>query len=64
MAPNLKLIFVAAAALALVAVQAEIRSTAILFRHGERTPADAVPNIQCSIIDDIGLGQLTNVSGD
>lgn len=41
---------------------AEIKATAILFRHGERTPQDAFPNLPCKLCDDLGLGQLTKVT--
>lgn len=38
-----------------------IRATAILFRHGERTPATTYPNLPCALCDELGAGQLTNV---
>lgn len=42
--------------------QAEIKATAILFRHGQRTPETVFPNLPCPLCDDLGKGQLTNVS--
>lgn len=42
-------------------IHAEVKATAIVFRHGERTPivtTEAVPN---SVADKIGFGQLTRV---
>lgn len=42
--------------------QAEIKATAILFRHGQRTPETVFPKLPCAMCDDLGKGQLTNVS--
>lgn len=41
--------------------QADVRATAILFRHGERTPTEFIPKQDMSMTHDLGLGQLTNV---
>lgn len=49
-------------ALNLACVDAKsIMATAILFRHGERTPVDGNPGLQCALSQDIGVGQLTRV---
>lgn len=42
--------------------QATIRATTILFRHGERTPAYKVAAMPSALAEDIGYGQLTQVS--
>lgn len=59
-----KLLLITAACLvaSLVCVQAEIKATAILFRHGERTPVSGYNGIECAISQEIGEGQLTRVS--
>lgn len=40
----------------------EIKSTALLFRHGERTPLFEIGTLKNAAIADIGYGQLTRVS--
>lgn len=49
-----------AASLAAV-TQAEVRATALLFRHGQRTPIAVSGNINSTAIEDLGEGQLTKV---
>lgn len=43
------------------AAEAKVRATAILFRHGERTPVFSIPGLNNELAEDIGYGQLTNV---
>lgn len=63
MSPNVKVILtVAAAALCFGLAQADIKATAIVFRHGQRTNEYPVPGLQCDIVDELGTGQLTNVN--
>lgn len=59
-----KYLFAAVAGAVLIAqcsatFNADIISTAILFRHGERTPENSYPNLPCTLCDQIGEGQLT-----
>lgn len=50
-------------ALALLGLgQAQIKSTAILFRHGQRTPDVEIGSLRSETADDFGLGYLTPVS--
>lgn len=42
--------------------QANVRATTILFRHGQRTPIHAHPSFDNKLSEEIGPGQLTNVS--
>lgn len=42
--------------------QAQIKSTAILFRHGQRTPDVEIGSLRSETADDFGLGYLTPVS--
>lgn len=44
------------------AVQTNVRATAILFRHGQRTPVHSIPEIRHRLTKELGHGQLTNVS--
>lgn len=41
--------------------QGDIKATAILFRHGQRTPVASSPNLNNSLTEELGEGQLTNV---
>lgn len=41
---------------------ANVRATAILFRHGQRTPLKSVPVFNNRLAREIGHGQLTSVS--
>lgn len=40
----------------------EIKQTAILFRHGQRTPDQEIGVLRSETADDFGLGYLTQVS--
>lgn len=40
---------------------AKIKSTAILFRHGQRTPDRAIGALRSETADDFGFGYLTQV---
>lgn len=40
----------------------EIKATAVLFRHGERTPLQEFPPVLNSAVADLGNEQLTRVS--
>ena len=40
----------------------EISATAILFRHGQRTPDRAIGVLKSETADDFGFGYLTQVS--
>lgn len=53
-------ILIAASLVALA--QAEVKATALLFRHGQRTPIAVSGNINSTATEDLGEGQLTNVS--
>lgn len=57
-----KTLFVIVALCVLGLAQADIRATAILFRHGKRTPMASVPTLNNGLSEDLGHGQLTNVS--
>lgn len=39
----------------------QYRATAILFRHGQRTPIASLPNLRSDLTTELGYGQLTNV---
>lgn len=39
-----------------------ILSTHILFRHGEKTPTLPLGIINCDLCEELGYGELTNVS--
>lgn len=41
--------------------QADVKATAILFRHGQRTPVSAVGTVNSTATEDLGEGQLTGV---
>lgn len=41
----------------------DIKQTAILFRHGQRTPDQEIGVLRSDTADDFGLGYLTQVSG-
>lgn len=41
---------------------AQIKQTAILFRHGQRTPDQEIGVLRSETADDFGLGYLTQVS--
>lgn len=42
--------------------QTNIKSTSILFRHGERTPAASIGILRNDVAEDIGFQQLTQVT--
>lgn len=44
------------------ATRANVRATAIIFRHGQRTPIKSVPSFNNTLTKELGHGQLTNVS--
>lgn len=55
--------FLIAAVLATGVVQGELKSVALLFRHGQRTPGLIMPKYGDSpLYRDLGEGQLTLVS--
>lgn len=59
---HLFLLVVAVLSLCLVpGTHAQVRATAILFRHGQRTPIAALSDANAAASDDLGDGQLTNV---
>lgn len=41
----------------------DIKQTAILFRHGQRTPDQEIGVLRSDTADDFGLGYLTQVRG-
>lgn len=55
-------VFLAIVLLSLLALaQGQIKSTNILFRHGQRTPDQAIGVLRSSTADDFGFGYLTQV---
>lgn len=53
--------FIASCVLASESSAVKIKAAAILFRHGERTPLTSFPGLPCSMCEDLGLEQLTEV---
>lgn len=44
------------------AAHGDLKGTTILFRHGQRTPVSGTADLDNSLTEELGEGQLTNVS--